>query len=578
MQTSPSPDRSRTEWIAVAAISAVGLVFRLWPIGRLGLTHFDEGIYAMAGAWALDPRGLAAIDSTLIPYAPPGFAILVGLMYALLGRSDVAAIAVSQIAGTLTIPAVAWLARRTFGVGSGFAAATLAALSGPQIAFSRMALTDASFLLAWLIAIGTGMRFLERRTAWRGLTMGLAIGLAQQFKYNGWLVGGLVILAAGIGVATRPEERRRGVLLRTIAWGGLAIVMAWLVVLPWYRFVEAHGGYAALLRHQRSYLGGVARWLPSFRSQADQAVALSGSRSLVAGAWTVAAVGGALIRCAASPKERPAPADLSFRVALAASAGLVLVVIPNAAWWLGLVIAPGLILSRRPATRLVGAWWLVLSILTPFYHPYARLWLPIHAAGWVVLGGMLGNGPDAARPFLRRLRGEPGPDDPGFFRFAMAWAWLLVVGTVWSMELGRDVEPPRILTGLLDPSDSLREAASRVIAILPEDVSALRFYGRPSLTYYLAGRVPVWPQPGPEAIFQGGDRRTWVLFDERINNSHVWPAEIERWNYVDLVPSDLALPTLLDIDPSYATDRRNIVFGRSAPLILLRPRLMGDSK
>ena len=46
----------------MAALTVAGGLLRLWSLGRLGLVHFDEGIYAMAGTWVLSPRGLA--DST----------------------------------------------------------------------------------------------------------------------------------------------------------------------------------------------------------------------------------------------------------------------------------------------------------------------------------------------------------------------------------------------------------------------------------------------------------------------------------------------------------------------------------
>src|SRR4051794_24358399 len=117
MAPAPPSDRWRSEGIAVAFLTLLGGGIRLRQLGRFGLTHFDEGIYALAGSWSLGPAGLAGIDPSLIPYAPPGFPILVGLAYAFLGRSDVAAIAVSQLAGPLAIPLIAWMARRVFGPG-----------------------------------------------------------------------------------------------------------------------------------------------------------------------------------------------------------------------------------------------------------------------------------------------------------------------------------------------------------------------------------------------------------------------------------------------------------------------------
>src|SRR5271169_2062809 len=124
MESPKAEDRTRREWLAVAALAVIGLGLRSWPVGRLGLSHFDEGIYALVASWSLLPKGLAGIDPSLIPYAPPGYPILGGIVYVVLGRSDGAMIAVSQIAGTLTIPVVAWLGRRTFGPGAGFASAT----------------------------------------------------------------------------------------------------------------------------------------------------------------------------------------------------------------------------------------------------------------------------------------------------------------------------------------------------------------------------------------------------------------------------------------------------------------------
>jgi 4-amino-4-deoxy-L-arabinose transferase-like glycosyltransferase len=145
--SSSSGSAGRRESLGVVMVTLMGACLRFWPIGRLGLTHFDEGIYALASTWSLTPRGLGGLDPSLISYAPPGYPILGGLLYAILGRSDSAMILVSQLAGIATIPVVAWLGRRTFGPGAGFVSAVFCALSGPHIAFSRMALTDASSAL-----------------------------------------------------------------------------------------------------------------------------------------------------------------------------------------------------------------------------------------------------------------------------------------------------------------------------------------------------------------------------------------------------------------------------------------------
>src|SRR5262249_41426911 len=119
----PQASISRREAVAVLVMTLAGAALRLWSVGRLGLTHFDEGIYALSGLWALSPRGLSDLDPLVIPYAPPGLPILIGLAYAVLGASDLSAIAVSLACGILTIPAAAWIGLRTFGPGAGAAAA-----------------------------------------------------------------------------------------------------------------------------------------------------------------------------------------------------------------------------------------------------------------------------------------------------------------------------------------------------------------------------------------------------------------------------------------------------------------------
>jgi dolichyl-phosphate-mannose-protein mannosyltransferase len=579
MKPAEPHDRSRQEWLAVAVVTVIGAGLRLWPIGRLGLTHFDEGIYAIVASWSLQPRGLAAIDPMLIPYAPPGYPILGGLAYALLGRSDGAMIAVSQVAGTLTIPVVAWLARRTFGPGAGFASAVFCAFSGPHIAFSRMALTDVSFLLAWLLALGAGMRFLEKPGAWRAIVMGLAVGLAQQFKYNGWLAGGIVIASALLGIVVRSEERKPGSILKMFGWGGLAAWVAWGVVWPWYHFVEGHGGYSALLRHQQSYLGGWRDWWPNFQIQCDQAASLSGGDRLVLPglalvcltpwiarppAWVVATMGMSWLR----------------RLILILGFGFVPWGLVFAPYWLGLLMVPWLLIWPRPSVRLVGVWWVVFSVMTPFYHPYARLWLPYHAVNWLLMGGLVANGFAASVA----IRSSPTISSTSLRRRRLIGLALFglfcILAALHSTTRGRQAQPQ---PGLLAPSDSLYRATVQVAAILPEDVKGLRLLVRPPVTYYLAGRVALYPMAGSDQLRKGGEPGTWALVDSAILRSEAGQASggsvrnlLDRfsnhWEIVEEIPTTLSLPTLLDIDPGAA---RSASPDRSSPLWLLRPRRPG---
>jgi 4-amino-4-deoxy-L-arabinose transferase-like glycosyltransferase len=379
--------------ILVAVLTVTGAVVRLWNFPRLGLEHFDEGIYAFAGLWALRPGGLSTFDPTTIAYAPPGFPILVGLSYLLTfpwpGVSDLSAILPAELCGIAAIPVMYWVGARTFNKGAGIAAAALLAAAGPHVAFSRMALTDAPFFLAWLVALGLGGRFLERPGAGRAAVFGLAVGIAQNVKYNGWLIGAILAASVVLDLLIGPAENRRRS-IRALGFGVLAALVAAVVYAPWFLFVERHGGYGAVLNHQRGYLMGAAAWLPNLRLQLAQWVALSG---LISGALTWGAIAWALAwigRHLVGPDREPSRwSQLWARVTLLG--GIVLMgVLPTLPWWLGLGLVPWLFRDPRPAVRLVGAGWVALMILTPFYHPYARLMLPLQGFCWLIAGQVIG--------------------------------------------------------------------------------------------------------------------------------------------------------------------------------------------
>ncbi len=392
LSKSPSfPTGRSREILVVIVLTLLGAVIRLWSPGRLGLIHFDEGIYALAGVWSLSPRGFAGIDPMVISYAPPGFPALVGLsylvFYRVLGVRDFAAILVSIGSGILTIPVAAWLSRRTFGPGAGGAAAAFTALSGPHVAFSRMALTDASFLLCWLIAIGLGQRFLERPSFWRALLLGLGVGLAQLFKYSGWISGAIVAASAVTWLLLHPEEWRARSVAAIWGWGLFAATAAAIAYWPWFAFVDAHGGYGAILAHQRSYLGGLSSWPGHWSLQLAQEQFLSGGPPwpLCAG---ILAAAGMLISVGDFTLERRVVA----RIVVEAVGLTALCLICGSLWWPALVFILGAVVRGRgtitQSTTLLSVGFTTLSVMTPFYHPYARLWLPVEAFCWVLVGGL----------------------------------------------------------------------------------------------------------------------------------------------------------------------------------------------
>lgn len=545
------PSTARRETGFVAAMTFVGAVLRFWGPGRLGLNHFDEGIYALAATWSSAPKGLASITPELIAYAPPLYPILVGVAYLFLGVSDISAILVSQIAGTLTIPAVAWVARRTFGPGAGAAAAALVAISGPHIAFSRMALTDATFLLCWVLAMGLGGRFLERPGLLRAVAFGLMVGLAQNAKYNGYLVGGIVALVAVWGLVLKSGDGRR-----VMGYGLVAAAVAALVYLPWYRFVESHpGGYAGLMKHHRSYLSGPSAWPTHWRLQMGQSYALSGelTEGLTWGilAWPLAWIGGTM---SSGVEKRPRRAQMRMRLGFVLGAA-VYGVAPNAGWWVALAMMPWWLISGSPAKRVLGAGWLVMAVLTPFYHPYARLWLPLHAFGWVALAGLV-----LDDQVVRRLR-----------------AASLAAAIIAAVFADAVIEPrARSLGSPIAPTDALRSEIAGLAnhirfqgAVYPTPVRVL-LLARPTVLFYLApqtdlpivrlGELPKIlksARTGDVAVIDRdvvGDFNHLAQFHESLGTRKLLAG---RYVFVYLQPAT----TWADIDPSAVFDRQRKSYG-----------------
>jgi 4-amino-4-deoxy-L-arabinose transferase-like glycosyltransferase len=574
----PRPDSARSrEILIVLALTFLGGVIRLWSPGRLGLVHFDEGIYAIAGHWVLSPRGFQELDG-ITAYAPPAFPVLVGMFYLGLGVGDFSAILVSIVAGTLTIPAAAWLAARTFGKGAGGAAAAFTALSGPHIVFSRMALVDASFLLAWLLAIGQGERFLERPTPSRAVLFGLTVGVAQLFKYSGWISGVIVGLTAAAWLFVHSSQWRSRHSFATWVWGSAAALVAAAVYSPWYQFVESHGGYRALLKHQQGYLGGVSSWPGHLYLQLTQATALSGGP-----AWLAAGGLAATLAIYASTGDFATERQVLPRMLIATAGLTALCVIPSFGWWVvaGWILF-GLISNVRIATRsacVLAVGWMVLTIMTPFYHPYARLWLPVHAFGWLVSSGVFvwvrsrievwGRG--------RPLGWNPGRSD------ALPWlATLCVMIAALGTFTGVGWPWHDQSAAVLAPTDSLRAACRSTLTELPNDVTNLRVFARPPVSFYLSstGRLGVFPQPDIDRALVASDPATWSVIDlAMVRQNGVAPQLLEQlqrpWDRVRDYHTTLSTPALLDIDPS-AGCRDAIASESDALLRLLRPKRGGN--
>src|SRR5262249_16320655 len=149
-----------------------------------------------------------------------------------------------------------------------------------------------------------------------------------------------------------------------------------------------------------------------------------------------------------------------------------------------------------------------MSVLTPYYHPYARLWLPLLALGWMVMGGSL------VRIFVE----DPSESPASLGRAGRAWVTtflclaLGIMGTI-SVVSPRGATGGHLFGPFLAPSASLRLACRELLRSLPENIRGLRLLGRPPITFYLAGRSAVQPQADLESLLRPGDPSAWAVVD-----------------------------------------------------------------
>jgi hypothetical protein len=212
--------------------------------------------------------------------------------------------------------------------------------------------------------------------------------------------------------------------------------------------------------------------------------------------------------------------------------------------------------------------WASLLVLTPFYHPYARLWLPLQSCNWLFMG--------ATFAWVRAQIEVAGRDARWSRQGPLLW-FAVACGVGTGLQALSSDSPWRMTyPSLLRPSDSVRQASQSIVSELPKDVVHLRILGRPPFIFYFAqiGRVAVFREPDLAHFAERGDPKTWALLDVALTRQdNVSERELERslteWALFREIPTTLSPPTLLDIDPGAA---RGLTLDVTAPVRLLRPR------
>lgn len=323
--------------VALLAILAVAALLRFYGITRLGLTIWDEGLYAAAGR-LLTFQGFQGFPALRTIAAPPLFSILVGLSQGLFGRTDWPGIAVSAAAGTLTVYLMYLFGKKVYGLEAGLLSALFVAVSPYHVIYSRMGLTETTFLLFALLTLFFFTQALDEEGLRAYVLAGIAAGLMLNTKYSGPLVLAPCLLVGVWHLVTSRLKVRRPISEQGLEEGpsrgrSTVVVLSLFSLtvaalsLPWVFFLAVRWGYSKLLTVPFGY---------------------------------TALAGGGLI-------STPPPLILAYFLRWTSPAFLVL----------ALLGALGALMRRKAADGLLLTYLLIYSLGVMIYLSYDRLALPL---------------------------------------------------------------------------------------------------------------------------------------------------------------------------------------------------------
>ena len=348
-------------------IALLSLLVRAWGISRVGLTHYDEGVYLLSSFWSVHQGETLALFPWQKLFSPPAYFGLIGAVNWLAGKaSDLHAIAINVTLGWLTVLAAYWAGKRWFGEGAGIAAAVLIGFSQFQIAFARSALTDTGFTFFFLISLSLIAICLEKNELRWAIAAGLAIGATWNMKYHGWILLALAFAAAaikGIGARSQPEKIRK-LALSWLVMTGVALA----AFVPWLLYTQFRlGGYAEVTHFHSRFMN--FRWAHNFRLQAQMQFYFDGWLSRISPSL---ALFSASICSPGSPLNYTSLMVVAFLLLFASAilGGTVTCLV------LAAVAAPYVWRAGSDFGRLLVITFGTFFVLLPCYQAFARLLLP----------------------------------------------------------------------------------------------------------------------------------------------------------------------------------------------------------
>lgn len=231
----------------IVLVIVLALIARLAFVGIWQHTHVPDPrefeFPDSVGYWELGKR-LAAGESYQVGstdrrvFRTPGYPLLLAAMFRVVGQdaSPTSARVMGAMLGALTVGAVYWLARLTFGTRVAWLAAAIVAVCPESIAISVVPLSDGPFCLWMVLQLAAWRRGTYTDSSsgmWVALAAGVLAGVATLTRPS-WLLFTPVLVAAWT-VATKFE--RRQMLIGAAMLLGLAATMT-----PWWLYASRIAG------------------------------------------------------------------------------------------------------------------------------------------------------------------------------------------------------------------------------------------------------------------------------------------------------------------------------------------------
>ncbi|MFN9718192.1 MAG: ArnT family glycosyltransferase [Planctomycetota bacterium] len=430
---------AKAEWIVVGAFLTIGTILRCWHLDRECVEHFDEGVYSSI-LWYDGVYGPTYPAREF--FAPPGLPTMIEVASWIPGASRMAPFLPSICFGIGSIILFWWIGRTWFGTAAGVVLAATVAMSDFHIQYSRMALTDVPTLFWIVLAVAMGALAIDRQSLKVAAAAGFCCGIAWWIKYTGWLPLAIVGSGAALWWIRSGRQRTDVRALKTLMIVGLMLVTAFATFAPWWIQLQSIGGYSAITAHHRSFAASgdslFSAWRKNMTDQLSFQIfqdGIFGVLSLGLGVlwaawirWNAAVCStwnktDAVSAQANSSDSTFPPRSLALRFIVASIALILLSLRIRTPLMMMCMTLGGIAgmhlwpvlhrvwIRRRTndvspaapdAMRLTSGdlevaatadpslgfsvllcWFMGLLIVTPLYHPYARLFFPLLASIWI---------------------------------------------------------------------------------------------------------------------------------------------------------------------------------------------------